>query len=96
MTALDERRVLRELTENIERDTGLDSIATIERVYPDDEGETCVCVYPECGYRRRDPVEMWWHVHFSDKHYKPSEGLDRWWYFIRPFSDRRDKQRSGR
>jgi hypothetical protein len=46
-----------------ERETGLDSIPTIERVYPRSSLGAYMCVYPGCQFRRYDAVAMWHHVH---------------------------------
>jgi hypothetical protein len=51
-----------------ERETGADSIATIERLYERTPSGGITCVYPGRVYTRRDPEEMWLHVHFSPKH----------------------------
>ena len=59
---------LRELSRQLEEQTGADSIATVERIYLDGDGKRYECVYPDCGFVRYDPVAMWKHVHFSRKH----------------------------
>lgn len=58
---------LRVLSMRLEKKTGADSIPTVERVYPNENG-IYECVWPYCGYRRHDAAAMWKHVHFSKKH----------------------------
>lgn len=53
------------LSVDLEQETGFDSIATIERVYNRSDSGSIVCCYPDCRYSRRDPVAIWWHVHFG-------------------------------
>lgn len=53
-----------------ERETGYDSIPTIETHYHtgtlwDDRYR---CVFPDCGFVRRNPVDMWFHVHLGQRH----------------------------
>lgn len=59
----------RELSVRLERDTGYDSIPTIERLYydPDDEGRY-LCPFPRCPTVRKSAESMWRHVHFTRKH----------------------------
>lgn len=53
-----------------ENDTGYDSIPTIETHYVNG------CVVPGCNFQRKDPVEMWFHVHLSKSH-DPQYPLDK-------------------
>lgn len=58
---------------DLEKITGYDSIPTVldhYRAYDAEvEGRMVLeCVVPGCHFRRRDPAEMWIHVHFSPKH----------------------------
>ena len=48
-----------------ERETGADSIPTIERVYERTATGAYRCVYPGCAIVRRSPAAMWRHVHGS-------------------------------
>ena len=57
---------LRELSIRLERETGFDSIPTIERMY-DDDG-VYRCVFPDCHVTRREAAVMWRHVHFGARH----------------------------
>jgi hypothetical protein len=68
MTAVDTD--LRALSVNLEAKTGFDSIPTIERIYARNEAGAPPydCPFPHCAATRRDPVEMWRHVHFGRKH----------------------------
>lgn len=59
---------LRELSRQLEEQTGADSIDTVERIYLDGDGRRYECVHPGCPFVRRDPVAMWRHVHFSRRH----------------------------
>lgn len=47
--------------------TGVDSIATIERVYErtgtNSQSGAYICVWPGCRFARRDPEKLWRHVH---------------------------------
>ena len=70
--ALIERAVARWRTVKLslawEEQTGYDSIPTIERVYErTGRGRTdsgaYKCVWPKCGFARRDSVALWRHVH---------------------------------
>jgi 8-oxo-dGTP pyrophosphatase MutT (NUDIX family) len=53
------------LSLELEEETGFDSIPTIERVYDRSDRGSIFCPYPGCRYSRRDPVAIWWHVHFG-------------------------------
>lgn len=46
-----------------EQCSGHDSIDTIERIYPRTERGALRCVWPGCGFVRRDAEAMWRHVH---------------------------------
>ncbi len=59
---------LRELSLRLEKETGFDSIQSIERVYDQTERGAYTCCFPGCGLSRRDAAEMWRHVHFSPIH----------------------------
>ena len=52
----------REESLRIERETGLDSIDTIERVYSQTESGAYRCCWPNCKIVRRDPVKLWHHI----------------------------------
>jgi hypothetical protein len=54
---------VRERSLRLERETGADSIATIERVYERRPSGAIECVWPRCEYARHDPVALWRHVH---------------------------------
>lgn len=56
-----------ELTLLIEKEIGSDSVPTIDDKYRW-RSSTCECVFPGCHFRRRSPVEMWFHVHMSKTH----------------------------
>ncbi len=56
-------REIREISIAWERQTGADSIPTIERIYGRTDKGAYECVWPECEFKRRDPVAMWRHVH---------------------------------
>lgn len=68
---------LRSLSKRLEDTYGDDSIPTIETHYlrgeHDEPGAPFLCAYSrpltmgqhDCRYRRRDPVVMWLHVHFT-------------------------------
>lgn len=43
--------------------TGCDSIAAIERVYDQTSAGAYVCIQPGCSFARRDPAQLWRHVH---------------------------------
>jgi hypothetical protein len=58
---------LRDLSVLLERETGFDSIPTIERMYEADSG-AYECVFPDCRISRRKAEAMWRHVHFSAAH----------------------------
>lgn len=60
---------LRLLSVRIERETGFDSIPTIEQHYSDDDGYFA-CVFPGCRRRTRTSARMWRHVHWehNDEH----------------------------
>lgn len=59
----------RELSLRLERETGFDSIPTIERIYEDpDRKGRFLCSFPDCKYKTLDPEQMWRHVHFGAKH----------------------------
>lgn len=71
--------VLRAWSLQWEAAEGWDSIETIERVYwttgdkavPPTDGGAYVCCWPDCYFARKDAVELWKHVHFSEKHRLP-------------------------
>ncbi len=46
-----------------EKQTGYDSIPTIERVYERTAKGAYVCVWPACRFARHDAVALWRHVH---------------------------------
>jgi hypothetical protein len=46
-----------------EKQTGYDSIATIERVYQRSPNGAYVCVWPKCSFARKDSAALWRHVH---------------------------------
>ncbi len=52
----------------LEQATGYDSILTIEIHYETDTG-AYRCVWPGCGFTRRDSYAMWRHVHFGHAGY---------------------------
>lgn len=54
---------LREVSLILEKRTGYDSIPTIERLYGDEVGGMPPYECAACGYRVRDAVQMWRHVH---------------------------------
>ena len=56
-------RDLRALSLEWEKQTGNDSIATIERVYGRTRNGAYLCVWPKCSFARKDAVAMWRHVH---------------------------------
>lgn len=56
---------LRHLSVSLEQQTGFDSIPTIERVYEESDGGAYLCVFPGCGFKRKDATAMWLHVHFG-------------------------------
>ena len=56
------------MADDLEARTGADSIATIERVYDRSESGAYRCVFPGCRFIRRDPVNMWYHLHFGQAH----------------------------
>lgn len=61
----DHRTVDSALTVEIEQETGLDSIPTIERVYERSPRGKYRCVFPECSYTTYASSGMWFHVHSS-------------------------------
>lgn len=53
----------------LEGETGVDSIPTIKSHYvAHDNPGVYACPFPGCPFRRRDPILMWRHVHFSPSH----------------------------
>lgn len=56
-----------DLSVELERRTGFDSIPTIERVYPRSETGPLAyrCVFPGCRSGTRSAVNMWHHVHWT-------------------------------
>lgn len=53
------------LSLRLEKETGYDSIPTIERVYEaTDTGRIC-CVWPGCKFRSLEAEDVWRHVHFG-------------------------------
>jgi hypothetical protein len=46
-----------------EKQTGNDSIPTVERIYDRSDSGAIKCVYPGCSFTRRDAVLVWRHVH---------------------------------
>lgn len=46
-----------------EKQTGYDSIATIERIYERSASGAYCCVWPDCKVARNDAAKMWRHVH---------------------------------
>lgn len=54
-----------------ERQTGADSIPTIERVYETNSAGNYCCPFPGCEFVRNDAVAMWRHVH-GPAHHGPS------------------------
>lgn len=58
-----ERDRLEALSLAWEKQTGNDSIPTIERVYERTPNGAYRCVWPRCSFARRDAVRMWRHVH---------------------------------
>lgn len=62
----------RTLSLALERETGYDSIPTIETHYQDyDRPGRYVCCFPDCGTRTRTAERMWLHIHFAVKHGRP-------------------------
>jgi len=54
---------IRERSLRLEKETGADSIATIERVYDRRDNGVIECIWPGCKFARKDPVAVWQHVH---------------------------------
>jgi hypothetical protein len=61
----------------IERETGLDSIATIERVYGRTDSGAYECPWPSCSTVRHDPVKMWDHISKSAPGHRQREETKR-------------------
>ena len=59
---------LLEISLRFEKDTGSDSIKTIEEKYSQTENGTYRCCWPGCQFTRRNPESMWRHIHFSKTH----------------------------
>ena len=63
--------LLLEISDTIERETGRDSIRTIEQKY--EQGGPYVlgpylCPWPGCKFKRYEARAMWIHVHVGPKH----------------------------
>lgn len=67
---MDEREIERAISFGWEGSSGADSIPTIERVYSQTDSGAYECVYPGCGFVRKDSHAMWRHVHSA--HGEPS------------------------
>lgn len=59
------------LSLKLEKETGYDSIPTIEENYERDQFARIECCFPWCGATRRTAEAMWRHVHFSEEHNRP-------------------------
>lgn len=60
-----------------EEKSGHDSIVTIINVYEQGDSGAYKCVWPRCRFSRKDPVEMWFHVHFKDHGWNADTACDR-------------------
>lgn len=70
------REDIDEMTLKLEELTGHDSVPTITTHYEDQFTSTFMCPFPACSFRRASPVEMWIHVHLSQKHPPDEEMLE--------------------
>lgn len=75
---------VRRLSLRLERETGADSILTIELIYectadafypPPERRGAYLCCFPDCSFRSMSAEKMWRHVHFSPRKHGLSFGV---------------------